>query len=138
MKQDNVLCTSILTFLALIVSLQRSTVTANEPSQLVFDLPSSRDNNDTVAVEDLLARGSRVPLDCMDQVDLELVPGISSVTAERILKQKTNLLKRGRDLPAEETLQIVYGIGLTKSRAIARYISLDMLCPDVRSRLRSQ
>jgi hypothetical protein len=76
--------------------------------------------------ESLLARGELLPLACVGIAELELLRGISDTTAGNLLAARATLLDSR--LPAEQALEGVRGIGITKARQFAHFLSLSKDC----------
>ena len=89
--------------------------------------------------EALFAVGRKVPLQCADMYDLELIPGISDKFSSRIEQHKREIMAAALRLPVAQrhtALEIVHGIGPKSALAFSRWIDLSPMarCPSKSSR----
>jgi hypothetical protein len=81
--------------------------------------------------ESLLARGERLPLACLAMPELELIKGISDATALTILAARPAVL--GSRASPEEALAGIQGVGITKARYFAQFLTLTPVCRGLQS-----
>lgn len=76
--------------------------------------------------ESILVFGKRLSLGIVDMYSLELIPGVSDTLAQGILKNRSAILRRARNLPLSaqcEALMIAKGIGPKMARKLAFYLN---------------
>lgn len=74
-----------------------------------------------------LALGLKIPLKHADIYDLELIPGISDVLAQRLVKAKLQILIRSaysQGASVEKALEVVHGIGEKKAATFGEQLEL--------------
>ena len=78
--------------------------------------------------ESFYARGLPFPLACADEFDLDLIPGISSALAQRLLNERASLLGSLDIRERMLRLETIKGIGPKTVSIIGKYISLERVC----------
>ena len=84
--------------------------------------------------ESVFARGDRLPIQCADISELEMIRGISDTTATNILLARDEMIKRfaqgGSELAA---LGIARGVGPATAKTLVGFLRFDGACDDDRS-----
>jgi len=109
--------------LALLVALRAFVLARNLP-QLPFQIQVAR----SLDSESQLALGQKLPFETVNQYDLELIPRISYVLAERLLKQRSQIISRAKELPPEQrhqAFELVKGIGTQTSKKLNAYLTFS-------------
>lgn len=78
--------------------------------------------------ESFYARGLPFPLACADEYDLDLIPGISSALAQRLLNERKTLLGSIDVRERMHRLETIRGIAPKTVKIIGKYISLERQC----------
>lgn len=78
--------------------------------------------------ESLLATGQQIPFACADMWSLELISGVSDTLADELLERRESILLAARHAPPDVALQLARGVGATKGRELAKFISMQGAC----------